>query len=470
MVTLPTRLVTSPALSASLLLGSLPPSAMCSAPILVRSKNRDTPAPIPLAVSIGFMIMCAPAFSGRAAAVPAALRNSPVLLVCSSVSSAPTSATRMRSISTPAASSLPKSDWIVNRPRRPWTGTVSSTRNRGPLSNDAGARSLALSVGTGSYVAWARTSAGEPPAKTTAALKISMRCAFIAGPPRVLHRRGSSHRYAKSRLRELRPHRVGEPPHRALDLVPRQHRALIEPANDLREPELVARRLQAVDDFRGVTEHALITAELVVRQVGHGLSDHLEAQQVLPVGVGKRGEDRLEVLVVLEHAGPHRIPRRLAGRSHVHRQHQRHLIALPRVAGGGEMGTIERRVFAELRERCGRRPRIDGQPPISDVREALRRVDGDPDRRVGPLNRLGHHLDVFHLVERAAIAEALARPRQADDLESLVEAGAILGDGHAKAVELAGDGAAADPEVEASPGQDVRGRGLFRAAERMMER
>src|SRR2546422_1132543 len=37
---------------------------------------------------------------------------------------------------------------------------------------------------------------------------------------------------------------IGELPHRALDLLPRQPRSLVEPADDLREAELVARGLE----------------------------------------------------------------------------------------------------------------------------------------------------------------------------------------------------------------------------------
>src|SRR5436189_6036757 len=104
------------------------------------------------------------------------------------------------------------------------------------------------------------------------------------------------------------------------------------------------------------------------------------------------------------------------------------------------MSAIERRVLPELRQGRGRRPGIDAEPQIADVREALGGVDGDADRRVRTLHRARHHGDVLDLVEGAAIAEALPRPRQTNDLERLVEAGAVLRHGYAKTVELARGG------------------------------
>src|SRR5262245_12041045 len=81
-----------------------------------------------------------------------------------------------------------------------------------------------------------------------------------------------------------------------------------------------------------------------------------------------------------------------------------------------------------------------------------------------------HHGDVLDLVEGAAIAEALFRPRQANDLERLVEAGAVLRERHAKPVKLAGDRAAAHPELEPAAGEHVGGRRLLRRAQGMVER
>ena len=65
----------------------------------------------------------------------------------------------------------------------------------------------------------------------------------------------------------------GEAPHRALDLGPRQHRALVEPADDLREVELLPRGLEAVDDLGDIAEDRLVAAEPLVRQIGDRLLD-----------------------------------------------------------------------------------------------------------------------------------------------------------------------------------------------------
>ena len=78
------------------------------------------------------------------------------------------------------------------------------------------------------------------------------------------------------------------------------------------------------------------------------------------------------------------------------------------------------------------------------------------------LQRARDHLEILDLVERAVIAEAISRPRQADDVEALVEAGAVLFHGQAEAVELGGDRAPADSELEPSAGQEVGRRGLLR--------
>src|SRR4030095_4851402 len=77
-------------------------------------------------------------------------------------------------------------------------------------------------------------------------------------------------------LRELGHDGLGEAPHGTLDLVSRQARSLVEPADDLREPELLAGGLQPIDDLRRVPEHRLIATEFLVRQVGERLTDALQ--------------------------------------------------------------------------------------------------------------------------------------------------------------------------------------------------
>src|SRR5262245_62428975 len=128
------------------------------------------------------------------------------------------------------------------------------------------------------------------------------------------------------------------------------------------------------------------------------------------------------------------------------------------------MRSVERHVLPELRQGRGRGPGVDAEPEIADVREALGRVNGHADRRVRALYRPRHHGNVLDLVEGAAIAESLPRPREANDLERLVEAGAILRQRHPEAVELARDRPAAHPELEPTAGKHVSGRRLLGGA------
>ena len=54
--------------------------------------------------------------------------------------------------------------------------------------------------------------------------------------------------------------------------------------------------------------------------------------------------------------------------------------------------------------------------------EALLAVHGHAQGRMGLLHGAGHHGELLDVVEPAAIAEPVTRPREADDLERLVEA------------------------------------------------
>src|SRR5438128_5829054 len=101
------------------------------------------------------------------------------------------------------------------------------------------------------------------------------------------------------------------------------------------------------------------------------------------------------------------------------------------------MLAIERHVLAKLGQGRGRGTRVDGESEVADVGEAFRRVDGHADGRMRVLHGPRHHREVLHLVELPLIAEALLGPGEADDLERLVEAGAVLRHGHAESVELA---------------------------------
>jgi hypothetical protein len=82
---------------------------------------------------------------------------------------------------------------------------------------------------------------------------------------------------------------------------------------------------------------------------------------------------------------------------------------------------------------------------------------------------LGTTREVVDVVEAAVIAEALLRPRQPDDVERLVEARAVVGQRHAEPVELGGNRAAADAELQPAARQQVRRRRLLGAAQRMVQ-
>src|SRR5712691_5415692 len=99
-------------------------------------------------------------------------------------------------------------------------------------------------------------SSAQPAASVVLGRRISIMSVPTENTPRALPRQ-------RSPGGELGHDLVSELAHGALDLGPRQHRALIEPADDLREPEVLPRRLEPVDDLGGVAEHALIAAELL---------------------------------------------------------------------------------------------------------------------------------------------------------------------------------------------------------------
>src|SRR5438128_2557329 len=86
------------------------------------------------------------------------------------------------------------------------------------------------------------------------------------------------------------------------------------------------------------------------------------------------------------------------------------------------MLAIEGHVLAKLGQGRGRGTRVDGESEVADVGEAFRRVDGDADGRMRLLHGPRHHREVLHLVELAAIAEALLGPGEADDVERLGKA------------------------------------------------
>ena len=117
----------------------------------------------PLAVSTGCNSMWAVDSTGRATALPAAFKNSSLLLMRSICARAWSSPTRIRSISRPCASKVPTSARMVNCPSMPWMGTWSSTTKVGPLRRSGGASSLALRTGGASMGAWACATVPRPP-------------------------------------------------------------------------------------------------------------------------------------------------------------------------------------------------------------------------------------------------------------------------------------------------------------------
>ena len=158
---------------------------------------------------------------------------------------------------------------------------------------------------------------------------------------------------------------------------------------------------EAVDDLGGVAEDGLIAAEPLVRQIGDRLLDAAQARQVVAVGLGQGGEDGVHVLVVLEHPAAHGVARGGAVGPTCTGNISAIWSALPRVARGAQVLAVDPHALAELGQRGGRRPRVDGQAQVADVREALRRVDADADGRMRLLQRARDHLEVLDLVERA---------------------------------------------------------------------
>ena len=87
-------------------------------------------------------------------------------------------------------------------------------------------------------------------------------------------------------------------------------------------------------------------------------------------------------------------------------------------------------------------------------------------------NLIGPRRDdgVLHAIELALVAERLARPSAADDLQRLAEARLALGVRHAVNVVRAHDAAAPDAELEAPFADVIDGGDLFGDAQRMIQR
>src|SRR5712692_9089864 len=115
-------------------------------------------------------------------------------------------------------------------------------------------------------------------------------------------------------------------------------------------------------------------------------------------------------------------------------------------------------------------PDEERQAEARDLGEGLRRVGGHAERRVRHLIRRRGHRDVLEAVELAVVAEGLALPGQADDLERLEEARLALAVRHAEQIVGAGRAAAADPEVEAPLAELIHGGRFLGDTQRVAER
>ena len=99
-----------------------------------------------------------------------------------------------------------------------------------------------------------------------------------------------------------------------------------------------------------------------------------------------------------------------------------------------------------------------------------RRHRGDPDRRVGLLDRPGIQVDVTEAVELAVVGDAVLGPEPLDDVDALLEPGAALVHAHAEDLELLGDEGAAEAHVETAVAEVVQHRQLGGELDRVVER
>src|SRR6516165_12787300 len=105
--------------------------------------------------------------------------------------------------------------------------------------------------------------------------------------------------------------------------------------------------------------------------------------------------------------------------------------ARKRFADACKLGTV----YRELPSDFGyRRVRVD-EPAVAEVRSTAHRaivVGGEPDRRVGLLNRAAGHRDVGQLADFVLAADMVLGPQPLDDFETLLEATHAPATRHAK--------------------------------------
>ena len=122
--------------------------------------------------------------------------------------------------------------------------------------------------------------------------------------------------------------------------------------------------------------------------------------------------------------------------------------------------------------------RVDLRDDADDV--SLARRDGedarpaaaDEDRRHRPLRRARRELRALRAVVRPGVLDLLAgeeAPQQPDRLEHAVDAHARLVVGDAQSVVVAPVPAGAEPQLEASAGEEIERRDLLREEERVAE-
>src|SRR5207247_477287 len=109
---------------------------------------------------------------------------------------------------------------------------------------------------------------------------------------------------------------------------------------------------------------------------------------------------------------------------------------------------VRREIFPQIGNLGGAQSDEEGQAHRADGRKRLLGVGRHPKRRMRNLVRPRRDRRVLEAVELALVAERLALPRLADDLERLAEARLALAVGDPVDVVGARDAAAADPELD----------------------
>ena len=132
--------------------------------------------------------------------------------------------------------------------------------------------------------------------------------------------------------------------------------------------------------------------------------------------------------------------------------------------------TISRELALEISELGGAQAHEDGQAHAPGGGEGLVAGRGHADGRMRLLHRLRHHHRALHAVELALVAEGLAPPGEADDVQRLAEARLALHVGDAVEIVGAHHTAAPDAELEAPPADVIDGGHFLGDAERVIER